>query len=191
VGILVRSPSLLPFIVDSVASIASKYALTYKGRHLWNPSNFGISMMLFLHTHEASVLSLQWGNALWPLILIWAFGIFVLYQSGRLHVTATYVPFFLGFAWLRAMIQDIPFSTAAAPITGPMYQLFVFFMITDPKTSVQSKKGQCLVAALVAAAEFGFRLGEAIYAPLYALFLVGPAALIFERRKGTPPTGNS
>ena len=34
-----------------------------------------------------------------------------------------------------------------------MYQLFIFFMITDPKTTVRPKWAQCLVAFLVAAVE--------------------------------------
>ncbi len=66
------------------------------------------------------------------------------------------------------------------PLTGPMYQLFVLFMITDPKTTVSSKKGQMIVAFLIALVEMFFRFGEAVYAPFYALFIVGPIALIID-----------
>jgi hypothetical protein len=61
-----------------------------------------------------------------------------------------------------------------------MYQLFIFFMITDPKTTVQPKWGQYLVAFLVAALEAVFRLMQFVYAPFYALFLVGPVANLIE-----------
>jgi Na+-translocating ferredoxin:NAD+ oxidoreductase RnfD subunit len=61
-----------------------------------------------------------------------------------------------------------------------MYQLFVFFMITDPKTTVTSRWGQCVVAALVAVVEMLLRLGEVVDAPYYALFLVGPTANVIE-----------
>jgi Na+-translocating ferredoxin:NAD+ oxidoreductase RnfD subunit len=61
-----------------------------------------------------------------------------------------------------------------------MYQLFIFFMITDPKTTVRSRLGQYVVAAAIAVLEFFFRLNSSIYAPLYALFWVGPAALMIE-----------
>jgi enediyne biosynthesis protein E5 len=67
-----------------------------------------------------------------------------------------------------------------APITGPMYQLFVFFMVTDPKTTVKSKKWQCIVVFIVAFVEMLLRLNHVIYAPLYALFIVGPAAMLIE-----------
>jgi enediyne biosynthesis protein E5 len=62
-----------------------------------------------------------------------------------------------------------------------MYQLFVLFMITDPKTTVSTKKGQMLVAFLIAFLEMFFRLGEAVYAPFYALFIVGPIAFIIDK----------
>lgn len=61
-----------------------------------------------------------------------------------------------------------------------MYQLFVFFMITDPKTTVRTKWGQCAVAFAVALAEAILRLDRVVHAPYYALFLVGPAANAIE-----------
>src|SRR5215216_7463263 len=48
VGILLRSPAFWPYALCSVLSIMSKYVLRLKGRHLWNPSNFGICVLLFL-----------------------------------------------------------------------------------------------------------------------------------------------
>jgi Na+-translocating ferredoxin:NAD+ oxidoreductase RnfD subunit len=53
-------------------------------------------------------------------------------------------------------------------------------MITDPKTTVRSKRGQCIVAFLVALVEMILRLNQVVYAPFYALFMVGPAALLVE-----------
>ena len=73
-----------------------------------------------------------------------------------------------------------PWQSEVAPITGPEYQLFIFFMITDPKTTVKSRKGQCVVAFSIALVELVMRLDQVIYAPFYALFLVGPAALLIE-----------
>ena len=67
-----------------------------------------------------------------------------------------------------------------APITGPMYQLLIFFMVTDPKTTVHPRWGQALVVVIVAFVEMLLRLGEVVYAPFYALFLVGPSALLIE-----------
>jgi Na+-translocating ferredoxin:NAD+ oxidoreductase RnfD subunit len=180
VGILVRSLAIWPYALCSMLSITSKYVLRVKGRHLWNPSNFGICVLLLLAPDVVASLSIQWGNYLLPMIIIWILGSFIIWQVKRFHICATYVVSFLLFAWVRSWITGHPFLAEVAPITGPMYQLFIFFMITDPKTTVQTTWGQCVVACLVALVEMILRLHESIYAPLYALFLVGPSANLLE-----------
>ena len=180
VGILVRSPAFWPYVLCSVISITSKYVLRVKGRHIWNPSNFGISAMLFLAPETVATLSIQWGNYLLPMMVIWALGSVIIWRLRRFHITGIYVVSFIAFAFLRSYITGSPWQSEIAPLTGPMYQLFIFFMITDPRTTVRSKRGQCIVAFLVAFAEFLLRLHQVVYAPFYALFLVGPAAMLVE-----------
>lgn len=180
VGILVRSPAYWPFLLCSVISIMSKYVLRVKGRHIWNPSNFGIAVLLFLAPETMAILSIQWGNNLLPIVVIWTLGSIIIWRARRFHISATYVVSFFLFAFLRSWITGHPWQAEVAPITGPMYQLFVFFMITDPKTTVRSRMAQCVVAFCVALVEFLLRLNQVVYAPIYALFLVGPAANLIE-----------
>lgn len=180
VGILLRSPAYWPYALCSLISITSKYVLRVKDRHIWNPSNFGVSAMLFLAPEAVASLSIQWGNYLLPMVVIWVLGFFIVWRVKRLHITATYVISFFAFAFLRSWITHDPWQSEIAPITGPMYQLFIFFMITDPKTTVRSKRGQILVAFLIAVVETVLRFGQSIYAPFYALFIVGPAANLIE-----------
>jgi Na+-transporting NADH:ubiquinone oxidoreductase subunit NqrB len=192
VGMLVRSPFIWPYALCSAISITSKYVLRVDGRHIWNPSNFGIVAMLVLAADSVAGLSVQWGNNLLPMIVVWCFGSVIIHSLGRFHITVTYVASFLVFAALRSAVTGHPFLSEAAPITGPMYQLFIFFMITDPKTTVRSFRGQCGVAFLVAAVEAAFRLMEWVHAPYYALFLVGPVANLVEiaadrRRRAAAP----
>jgi Na+-transporting NADH:ubiquinone oxidoreductase subunit NqrB len=184
VGMLVRSPAIWPYALCSAISITSKYVLRVDGRHLWNPSNFGIVAMLVLAADAVAGLSVQWGNTLLPIVVVWCFGSVIIHSLGRFHITATYVASFVAFAWVRSLLTGHPFLSEVAPITGPMYQLFIFFMITDPKTTVRSCRGQCAVAFLVAAVEAGLRLLEFVHAPYYALFVVGPAANLVEIAAG-------
>jgi enediyne biosynthesis protein E5 len=180
VGILVRSPAFWPYAICAVVSIMSKYVLRVKGRHIWNPSNFGISVLLFLAPETVASLSIQWGNYLLPMVVIWILGSVIIWRVRRFHITGTYVACFIVFAFLRSYITGSPWPSEIAPLTGPMYQLFIFFMITDPKTTVRSKFWQCVVVSLVALVEMILRLLQVVYAPFYALFLVGPAALLIE-----------
>src|SRR4029453_3102053 len=158
VGILVRSPAFWPYALCSAISITSKYAIRVDGRHIFNPTNFGIVAMLVLAADTVAGLSVQWGNNLLPMLLVWIFGTFILRAVGRLHITLTYVASFLLFGVVRSAVTGHPFLSEVAPITGPMYQLFIFFMITDPKTTVGPRWAQCLVAFHIAALEAVFRL---------------------------------
>jgi len=180
VGILIRSTVLWPYIVTAALSIMSKYLLKYKGRHIWNPSNFGISWMLFTAAYSVAGLSVQWGNNMYPLLVIWGLGLVIVWRAKRVRITLTYVFSFIFFAYIRSLISGDNFFAELAPLTGPMYQLFIFFMITDPATTLKNKKGQVLTAFLIALLEFVLRLNSFIYAPFYALFLIGPVAKIFE-----------
>jgi Na+-transporting NADH:ubiquinone oxidoreductase subunit NqrB len=194
VGILVRSPAFWPYALCAAISITSKYVLRVGNRHIFNPTNFGIVMMLLLASDTVAGLSVQWGNNLLPMVLVWIFGTFILRAVGRLHITLTYVASFLAFGVIRATLTGHPVLAEIAPITGPMYQLFMFFMITDPKTTVRPKWGQSLVAVIIAALETVFRLMQWVYAPFYALFIVGPIANLIEiaiDRASTAPTGSS
>jgi Na+-translocating ferredoxin:NAD+ oxidoreductase RnfD subunit len=180
VGILLRSPFLWPYFLCSLISITTKYVLRFRGRHLWNPSNFGVSTLLLLAPQTVTLLSIQWGNAVAPMAVIWILGFVIVWRVGRLHISATYVASFLLFSFVRTLVTGSPWLANVAPITGPMYQLFIFFMVTDPRTTVRSRRGQCLVVVIVALVEMILRLAEVIYAPFYALFMVGPAALLYE-----------
>jgi Na+-translocating ferredoxin:NAD+ oxidoreductase RnfD subunit len=180
VGILVRSPAFWPYALCSVISIMSKYVLRVKGRHLWNPSNFGICVLLFLAPETVAALTIQWGNFIWPLLVIWILGSIIIWRAKRIHISAAYVLSFFVFAFVRSWITGDPWRSEISPITGPMYQLFVFFMVTDPKTTVKSTKWQVIVVVIVAFVEMLLRLNHVIYAPLYALFIVGPTAMLIE-----------
>jgi phosphate starvation-inducible membrane PsiE len=180
IGMLVRSPDFWPYALCSAISITSKYVIRVDGRHIWNPSNFGIVAMLVLASDTVASLSVQWGNTLLPMVVVWCFGAVIIHSLGRFHITLTYVVSFVAFSVVRAMITGHPWAAEVAPITGPMYQLFIFFMITDPKTTVRRKWAQSLVTVIIAAVETVFRLMEWVYAPFYALFLVGPIANLIE-----------
>ncbi len=186
VGILIRSNVIWPYFITALLSILSKYVLRYKGRHLWNPSNFGVSWMLFLGSMNVAGLSIQWGSNLAAMTVIWVLGLLIVNRAKRLHVTITYVISFTILAYIRCLITGDAFLAELSPLTGPMYQLFIFFMITDPGTSVSTKKGRIIVVILVALVEFVLRLNHFIYAPFYALFLVGPVAKYIDLKRQSP-----
>src|SRR2546422_9476535 len=97
--------------------------------------------------------SRQWGNDLATNAVIWCFGLLIVSRVRMLHVTLTYVAGFVALAALRHWIVGGPLLAEIAPITGPMYQLFIFFIITDPKTRSEERRGRIIVAASVPLAD--------------------------------------
>src|ERR1700737_669977 len=114
------------------------------------------------------------------MVVIWVMGSVIIYRLKRFHISGLYVASFLIFAFFRSWLTGSPWQSEIAPITGPMFQLFIFFMITDPRTTVRSKKGQCIPVICVALLEMVLRLNQVVYAPFYALFIVGPSAMLIE-----------
>src|SRR6266576_1739469 len=176
----------LVLVLGGFLAIASKYVLQYRGRHLWNPSNFAIALLVLAAPASVAILSRQWGNDLATNAVIWCFGLLIVTRVRMLHITLTYVAGFVALAALRHWIVGGPLLAEIAPITGPMYQLFIFFMITDPKTTVSTVRGRIIVAAAVAVAEAAIRLAGDFHVaalsphypapPMLALAIVGPVA---------------
>ena len=180
VGILLRTPLIWPYVVCSLLSISSKYALRVKNRHLWNPSNLGVSLLLFFVPGDVVPLSLQWGNDIWVPIIIMCLGAFILFTIGRLHITLTYVAAFSLLAPLRSVFNGFPVETDLGVLLVPSYLLFMIFMITDPKTTTRTWPRQCTVAILVALVDTILRLCRETHAPYYALFMVAPITNLME-----------
>jgi Na+-transporting NADH:ubiquinone oxidoreductase subunit NqrB len=169
--------SLWPFALGGFLAIASKYVLQYRGNHLWNPTNFAISALLLAAPDRVSILSHQFGNDLTTNLVIWIFGLIIAARVGVVHITLTYAASFLLLNGARAAAFGQPLLPELAPITGPMYQLFVFFMITDPRTVVRGRRRQMVVAVLIALMETLIRLASDEGWPLPTAFNAAPAIL--------------
>jgi Na+-transporting NADH:ubiquinone oxidoreductase subunit NqrB len=169
--------ALWPFALGGFLAISSKYVLQYRNNHLWNPTNFAITTLLLAAPHRVSVLSHQFGNDVLTNLVIWSFGLAVAARVRVLHITLTYVASFLLLNSLRSVLLGQPVLPEIAPITGPMYQLFVFFMITDPRTVVRGRHRQVVVAVLIAIVETLIRFASDQTWPLPTAFNVAPAFL--------------
>ena len=190
--------ALWPFALGGLLAISSKYVLRYRDNHLWNPTNFAIVALLLAAPDRVSVLSHQWGNDLATNLVIWSFGLVIAARVKVLHITLTYVASFLLLNTVRSVLLGQPVLPEIAPITGPMYQLFIFFMITDPRTVVRDRTGQIVVVVIIALAEALIRFGSdqgwplptAFNAapPLVALWLVGPVAKWIDLRRSAHRT---
>ena len=181
VAILIKSSLLWPYVLCGLISITSKYVLRVHNRHIWNPSNFGVTMMLLLAPQYVASLSVQAGNNGWAIVTIWVIGSLIMHRLGRFHIPFAFVLTFVPLAFFRSWFTHQPWQTEIAPITSPMFQLYIFFMITDPPTTTRKRWSQVLVAVLVAMMETFWRLAyKDVHSLYHALFTIGPITNLIE-----------
>ncbi|HEX2464170.1 MAG TPA: Na+-transporting NADH:ubiquinone oxidoreductase, subunit NqrB, partial [Thermoanaerobaculia bacterium] len=94
--LLLRTNHLSTMIAAAAIAIASKFMLRVGERHLWNPTNFAIAVMLALGLGWVSPG--QWGSAAYFALLVAGAGGFVVTRAARLDVTAAFL------AWWAALL---------------------------------------------------------------------------------------
>jgi Na+-transporting NADH:ubiquinone oxidoreductase subunit NqrB len=147
--LLLRTGSLLLACAAAVLTIASKFALRWHGKHVFNPTNFGI-VALLLTTDGAWVSPGQWGNVAFFGFLMACLGSLVVHRAERSDVTWAFLAFYLAVLFGRAFWLGQPLAIPLHQIQSGAFLLFTFFMISDPRTTPDTRAGRILFALLVA-----------------------------------------
>ncbi len=153
------------FAGTAAVSLLSKYVIKFRGSHIFNPSNFGLVLcFLLLGPEHAEPLDFWWGPMTGWLAL--ALGIIVVGGLAiliRLRLIVIAVAFWVTFAAALAVLMGLGHAFSArwhlGPVTGhyfwwvlvtsPEVLVFLFFMITDPKTTPKSTRGRALYAVSI------------------------------------------
>jgi enediyne biosynthesis protein E5 len=147
--LLLRTNSLIFVLVTSFITIASKFVIRIKGKHIFNPTNFGIVAMLLM-TGQVWVSPGQWGNVAFFGFLMACIGGLVVNRAARSDVTYAFIACYLTLVFGRSLWLGEPMSIPLHRLQSGALLLFTFFMISDPRTTPDSRAGRILFAALVA-----------------------------------------
>jgi Na+-translocating ferredoxin:NAD+ oxidoreductase RnfD subunit len=168
------------FVGTAAVSLLSKHVIRWRGEHVFNPSNIGLVLcFLILGRNRADPLDFWWGPMSFWLVLalavIVAGGFTIL---GRLNLLRVALGFWLSFAagigalaltghvmtarWHLGPISGFHFWWVL--ITSPEVLVFLFFMITDPRTAPRAPKA---------------RLAYAVSLGLLASILIAPTTTEF------------
>jgi Na+-translocating ferredoxin:NAD+ oxidoreductase RnfD subunit len=147
--LLLRSNSMTIYVVAAFVAIASKFVIRIRGKHLFNPTNIAIVAML-LFTQNAWVSPAQWGNAAFFGFLMACAGALVVNRAARSDVTYAFIVAFVSLIFYRALFLGDPMSIPLHKLQSGALLLFAFFMISDPKTTPDSRLGRIIFAVLVA-----------------------------------------
>jgi Na+-transporting NADH:ubiquinone oxidoreductase subunit NqrB len=147
--LLLRANTLLLMGIAAAITILSKFIFRWKNKHLFNPSCFGIVVMILL-TGQVWVSPGQWGSVAIFAFLIAGLGGLVINRAARSDVTLAFLFFYSSLLFGRALWLGDPLTIPLHQLENGALILFSFFMISDPKTTPNSRLGRILFAFLIA-----------------------------------------
>ena len=190
--LLLRSNSPILLAVVAVITIGSKFVFKWNGKHLFNPTNFGIVLILAL-TGDVWVSPAQWGSQLYFAFLMACLGGMVIHRAMRSDVSYAFIAGYAAILFGRAWWLGDPLAIPLQQLQSGALLLFTFFMISDPKTTPDSRAGRILFALLVATGaafvQFGLFRTNGLLWSLAAVSILTP--LIDQLLPGTKYQWNS
>jgi Na+-transporting NADH:ubiquinone oxidoreductase subunit NqrB len=155
--LLLRTNDLALAALASFIAIGSKFVIRWKDKHLFNPTN--LALIVVLASGLGWISPGQWGQVAWFGFLIACLGSIVVTRAARADVTLAFLAFYLGLLIMRALWLGDPLTIPLHQIENGALLIFAFFMISDPKTTPDSRPGRITFALLVALAALSVQFG--------------------------------
>jgi Na+-transporting NADH:ubiquinone oxidoreductase subunit NqrB len=171
--VLLRSSSEWFYALAAAIAIVSKYVvLDARGRHVFNPTNFAIVFAVALLPDYLFVRPDQFSGSPWLMAQIVLFGVLAVVRGARYRTTLGY--------YATVLLAGLPVGRAVglkalwvlAPEMNTSTLIFACLMMTDPRTTPASGRGQLAFGAAVAAIHLSLRFAQIPYSPFIALFVV-------------------
>jgi Na+-transporting NADH:ubiquinone oxidoreductase subunit NqrB len=147
--LLLRTNSLWLAAAAAAVAISSKFVLRVNGKHLFNPTNAGI-VLTILATGRVWVSPGQWGSVAFFAFLMAGLGGLVVNRAARSDVTWAFMAAYLALVFGRSLWLGEPPAIPLHRLENGALLLFTFFMISDPKTTPNSRAGRLMFAIAVA-----------------------------------------
>ncbi len=148
--LLLRTSFLWLAAAGAGAAIGSKFVLRWRGKHLFNPTNFALVLLLLCADGCAWVSPGQWGSVAFFAFLMVCLGGLVVCRAGRADMALSFLAFYLGLLFARSAYLGEPMAIPLHRMQSGTLLLFAFFMISDPRTTPDSRAGRVVFALLVA-----------------------------------------
>ena len=178
--LLLRTNDLPVAALAAFIAIGSKFIIRWKGKHLFNPTN--LALVVMLAGGLGWISPGQWGQVAWFGFLIACLGSLVVTRAARADVTLAFLGFYAGLLVTRALWLGDPLTIPLHQIESGALLIFAFFMISDPKTTPDSRTGRVVYALIVAIAALYVQFGLfRPNGPLWGLIVCAPLVPLFDR----------
>jgi Na+-transporting NADH:ubiquinone oxidoreductase subunit NqrB len=172
-SLLLRTDEAWILALAGVIAIGSKFVLRIDGKHIWNPAGFAIVVLLFTADGHVWISPGAWGSTVWFAALLCFFAILVLGAARRSDIALFFIGSHAALLVARALWLGDPLAIPLHQLQSGSLLIFTFFMISDPRTSPDSRLGRFIFAFSVAALghymAFFMQMRPALYIALIAL----------------------
>jgi enediyne biosynthesis protein E5 len=179
-SLLLRADNLIAHPVAAAAAIASKSHFRFRGKHLFNPATFGIAFALLLMP-GTWISAGQWGHDVAIGGWMVALGAAVTTRANRGDISWAFLAAYIGALAMRIAWFGQRWAVLGHQLASGALLLFAFFMISDPMTGPNARRGRIAHAIVVAALAYAwqFRL-YAINGFIWALLIAAPAVALWD-----------
>jgi Na+-transporting NADH:ubiquinone oxidoreductase subunit NqrB len=171
-SLLLRADEAWLHALAGAIGIGSKFFLRIDGKHIWNPAGLAIVILLF-SSNDVWISPGSWGTAVWLVTLLCFFAILVLHAARRSDMALFFLGSHAALLLARAWWLGDPLAIPLHQLQSGSLLIFAFFMISDPRTSPDSRLGRFLFALSVALLghymAFFMQMRPALYIALIAL----------------------
>ena len=177
--LMLKTNTMATAALAAFLSIAEKFIFRFNGKHIFNPTNFGICATILL-TGDAWISPGQWGNQAFFLLGIGLLGMIVVIRVRRFDTALAFLTAFTGLLAARHLVyQQWPADFWLHTLQSGTLLLFTFFMITDPVSTPSHPIARIGWAAAVGVLAFVMQSWYFINgAPLWALFILSPFTIL-------------
>lgn len=171
--LLLRTNEELIAGLAACLAIASKFLIRWNDKHVFNPTN--LALVVVLASGLAWISPGQWGQVAWFGFLVACLGSLVVTRAARADVTLAFFGFYVGLLFVRALWLGDPLTIPMHQIENGALLIFSFFMISDPKTTPNSRAGRIVFSLFVAVAAMYVQFGLFTpNGPLWGLIACAP-----------------
>jgi enediyne biosynthesis protein E5 len=180
-SLLLRAEEPWLHALAGIIAIASKFLLRVHGKHIWNPAGFAIVVLLWV-SPDVWISPGQWGSAAWFAAFVCFFAIVVLHAARRSDVALFFLASHASLLLARAFWLGDPWAIPLHQLQSGSLLIFSFFMISDPRTTPDSRLGRLIfaigVALLAHYLAFFMQMRPGLFIALIAL---SPLSLLIDK----------
>jgi len=185
-SLLLRADNWAVMALAGILAIASKFIFNYRGKHFFNPANFGIIGAILL-TNNAWVSPGQWGEDWWYAMLFLGAGGLILNRIGRWDTTVAFLGSYALLEAIRNFWLGWTWDVWLHRLSSGSLLLFALFMITDPRSIPNARIGRIIWSVAIASLAFILRNQFYIHSAVFwSLFALAPFTIVLDRIFAAP-----